>query len=154
MNRKKKFKFYKRLNYHDNEIYLVINRTIDSVPDLNRVPEYDFDICLIETGEAVGRCSLRVGMNDNLYYGGNIGYSVYNRYRGNRYAMKASLLLFQLAKRHSMERLIITCNPDNIASSRTCDLLGAKYLETVDIPTDNEMYMIGDRKKMIYEVII
>ena len=137
--KKRRFKFFTRLNLHDDEIYLTLVNTVIDDADFGNIPIYRFDICLIETGEPVGRCELRVGSNDTIYYAGNIGYSVYMKFRGNRYAMKASLLLFQLAKKHSMKKLIITCNPNNIASARTCELLGCRYIETIDIPKDNIM---------------
>ena len=38
-------------------------------------------------------------------------------HRGHHYAGKACKLLFQLAQRHGMEYVIITCNPDNYPSS-------------------------------------
>ncbi len=31
------------------------------------------------------------------------------------------------------------CDPTNAASSKTCELAGGKYIETVDIPEDNEI---------------
>ena len=150
----KRFKFVRKLNLYSDEIYLALQRTIDADSELGMVPVYIFDICLIATDERAGSCELRVGYNDSIYYTGNIGYTVFMKHRGNRYAMKACLLLFELAKKHNMKKLIITCNPDNAASAKTCDLLGAKYITTVDIPPDNIMYILGDRQKMIYEVIL
>ena len=47
----------------------------------------------------MGRCALRIGYNDSLYYVGHIGYSVYEKYRGHHYAAKACKLLFLLAKK-------------------------------------------------------
>ena len=55
----------------------------------------------------MGVCDLRIGHNDNVYYGGNIGYSIGEAYRGHHYAAKACLLLFELAKKHNLEYVII-----------------------------------------------
>ena len=63
----------------------------------------------------MGKIDLRIGHNGNVYYGGNIGYSVDKKYRGHHYAGKACLLLFELAKKHHMDYLIITCVPDNFS---------------------------------------
>ena len=49
-----------------------------------------------------------------------------------------------------MDYLIITCVPANLASSRTCELAGGKFLEIADIPTDNNMYLEGKRQVKIY----
>ena len=71
-------------------------------------------------------------------------------YRGRHYAAKACALLFCLAKKHDMDYLIITCQPSNRASARTCELAGGTYIETADIPEDNEMYAEGKRQVMIF----
>ena len=62
----------------------------------------------------------------------------------------ACKLLFRQAKKHDMTYLIITCDPTNKASSRTCELAGGAYIETTAIPEDNEMYEEGKREVMIY----
>ena len=46
-----------------------------------------------------------------------------------------------------MSRLWITCNPDNLASRRTCERLGAKLVETVPIPKTHTFYQRGERAK-------
>ena len=83
-------------------------------------------------------------------YGGHIGYGVLPRYRGHRYAARACKLLFPLARRHGLNPLWITCNPDNIASRRTCELAGGKLVEIVDLPEDIDMYQAGERQKCRY----
>lgn len=45
-----------------------------------------------------------------------------------------------------MECVIITCDPANIASSKNCQIAGGEYLETIDIPEDNEMHLDGLRQ--------
>ena len=90
-------------------------------------------------------------MNDMLYYAGNIGYHVYERYRGNGYAYKACLELFKIAKNvYHMDKLIITCSPDNIASKKTLIKLGGQLLETCDVPKDHWLYLRGETVKEIY----
>ena len=58
--------------------------------------------------------------------------------------------MFRQAKKHRMAYVIITCEPANRASARTCELAGGKYLETAPIPQDNEMYAEGKRQVMIW----
>lgn len=133
----------------DEEIYLDLVKTTSTDPDKNWLPAYYFTIRL-KSGEKIGYCDLRIGYNQNVYYGGNIGYGVHTNFRGHHYAGKACRLLFLLAKKHGMDYLIITCDPDNIASRRTCEYVGGILQEIVDLPEENDMYQEGARQKCIY----
>ncbi len=138
----------------NDEIILRLHKTAPADHEKGYVPAYYFDICSARTGRVMGRCDLRIGHTENLYYGGNIGYSVQEEYRGRHYAGKACLLLFALAKLHGLEYLYITCNPENIASRKTCEYVGGVLEAIVDLPSDNEMYKKGDRRKCIYKVLL
>jgi predicted acetyltransferase len=91
-----------------------------------------------------------LGETSTLDLAGHIGYAVYLPYRGHHYAAKACVLLFQEAKRFGMQRLIITCNTDNVASYRTCELAGCTFIKTEIVPKDHELYLQGDREKAIF----
>lgn len=136
-------------NLKTDEIALKLDHTCEANPEKQWVPAYYFNICLPD-GTAIGYCDLRIGYNAKLYVGGNIGYGIDEPYRGHRYAAKACKLLFGLAKRHGLDYVIITCQPDNIASARTCEIAGGRFLEIVDIPEDNEMYAEGKCKVRVY----
>ena len=141
--------FYDTHDLRDEEIFLCLKRTCDAEPEKQWVPAYYFDICLL-SGETIGYCDLRIGHNEKTYVGGNIGYGIDEAFRGNRYAAKACRLLFQLAKKHGMEYLIITCVPTNAPSARTCELAGGRFIEIVDVPEFSEMYAEGKRKVKVY----
>ena len=141
--------FYDTSDLKTEEIFLRLTRTCEAQPEKRWVPTYYFDICAPD-GTKIGYCDLRIGHNDKTYIGGNIGYGISEPYRGHHYAAKACALLFRLAKKHGMEYLIITCQPSNKASSRTCELAGGVYLGTAGIPEDNEMYAEGKRQVMVY----
>ncbi len=113
------------------------------------LPSLVYDIIQNSDQKAVGRCDLRIGMNDYMYYMGNIGYVVYPPYRGNRYATRATLLLFEIAKEY-MDTCIITCNPDNIASIRTCEYAGCDFIKEVEVPADHELIRQHEYVKRIY----
>ncbi len=104
--------------------------------------------------DVIGQIDIRIGHNSNTFYGGNIGYGVDVDYRGNGYASKAVRLLLEVAKMHHMEKLIITCNPENTASRKTAEKAGATLLKIVDLPEDNDMYKTGERQKCIYEILV
>ncbi|MBQ8095109.1 MAG: GNAT family N-acetyltransferase [Clostridia bacterium] len=141
--------FYSVDDLNDGEISLRLIRTSDAQPERRWLPAYYFEICLRD-GEKIGQCDLRIGHNDKTYIGGNIGYAIDEAYRGHHYAAKACRLMIHQAQKHLMDYLIITCDPSNTASSRTCELAGGRYMETVPIPMDNEMYREGKRQVMVY----
>lgn len=85
-------------------------------------------------------------------YAGHIGYTVEPPHRGRRYAARSVALLVRLARRHEMSTLWITCDPDNAASRRTCELTGAELVEIVDVPRDDEIYREGSRQKCRYRL--
>ena len=142
-------KFYPVEDLKNDLIRLELVRTGDAQPEKRWLPAYYFDICLPD-GTKIGYCDLRIGHNDKTYIGGNIGYGIDEAYRGHHYAAEACALLFRLAQKHGMDYLIITCDPLNRASARTCELAGGQYIETAAIPEDNEMYAEGKRQAMIW----
>lgn len=133
----------------NEEIYLRLDRRAEGDPEKGWVPAYHFSICLPD-GTAVGHCDLRIGHNQKLYYGGNIGYGVDEPYRGHHYAGKACKLLFELAQKHDLGYVYITCNVTNAASARTCEYAGGRLVATEELPEDNDMYAEGIRQVKIY----
>lgn len=134
----------------NDEIQLLLEKTVDGDEKRNWGLAYHFFICTLN-GAKMGQCDLRIGYNDNLYYGGHIGYTVFPEHRGNHYADKACLLLFQLAVKHNMEYLYITCNPDNYASKKACEYAGGTLLEIAELPEGNDMRDNGKFEKCIYK---
>ena len=133
----------------NDEIFLRLDRTAEADPARGWVPAYHFTICLPD-GTPAGKCDLRIGYCQKLYFGGHVGYTVFPAYRGHHYAGKACLLLFELARKHGMEYLYITCNVTNPASARTCEYAGGKLVAIEDVPEDNEMYKDGIRQVRVY----
>ncbi len=133
------------------EIDLVLLETREAVPEKEYLPCYVFDICIHGSEIKAGIISLRVGYNRNIHYGGNIGYGIFEEFRGHHYASKACLLLKDLAVSHGHDHLIITCDPDNIASRRTCEYIGSELLEIVNLPEWTEMFQMGKKIKCRYK---
>ena len=139
----------------DGVIHLVCTSKRPAVPEKKYVPSYDFVIC--KGSEKVGEISLRIGYGgfgpdeSSLYYGGQIGYGVDERYRGNGYAVRACQLLLPVAKAHGMIKLLITNNVTNTASKRVCEKLGARFVRTVRLPEWTDLYKSGSRFNNIYE---
>jgi len=145
--------FYETKDLQNHELKLTLLEARPADPVRGLVPMYRFAICRLD-GTAVGALDFRLGKDTLLYYAGQIGYRVEAPYRGNHYAEKAVTLLFPLAEKHGYDHLLITCNPDNTPSRRTCERLGGILLEIADLPEDTDMYARGERKKCIFRVNI
>lgn len=144
------FNWLRKKRITDGEIELVLAaRSKDPDPD-GWGSAFVYDILELASGKIIGRCDLRLGETPTLYIGGNIGYTVYVPYRGNHTAAKACMLLFEVARGMGLKRLIITCNPDNIASYKTCQRCGCVLKEIVPVPVNHELYAQGDREKAIF----
>lgn len=124
-------------------------KRFDADPTKNLVPSIIYDVVLGD--DVIGKLSLRLGDNENIYFGGHLGYTIYEAYRGHGYAYQACELLREVASDEGFSHLIITCNPDNMPSIRTCEKLGAELIEEVDVPEHNDMYHRGEHKKLRFK---
>jgi predicted acetyltransferase len=137
------------------EVDLVVDRLVPADLAKKWQPAYDLRITLPGQNQKAGQVNLRLGYPENLVcYGGHLGYSVEPSFRGHRYAAKACELTRQIFTAHQMKVVWITCNPDNIASIRTCEILGCELVETVNLPNNLDMYEKGERQKHRYRWII
>lgn len=136
----------------DGELFLSM---LGTTPDDSKhyVHTYHFGIFLDGVPEMVGDIDLRVNNERDLVrYAGHIGYAVDPLFRGRQLASRSLRLLFPLARRHGFRELWITCDPENIASQRTCLRAGAVWHETVEIPPRHELYALGLRQKHRYRL--
>ena len=145
--------FFKDIDLHDDELKLVLRETKEAIPERKHVPAYCFDIALLD-GTVVGNCSLKIWHTPVIWFAGNIGYEIYEPYRGHRYASKACRLLYPLAIRHNLDYLIITCNVSNAASERSIQLAGGMFIAEQDVPEDYEQYRKGSKRVRIYKVLL
>jgi tagatose 1,6-diphosphate aldolase len=137
----------------DGDLRLLLAARVPADRAKGYVPAYEFAMTEGASGAPVGRIALRLGASDFLVrYAGQIGYGVDEPYRGRHYAARSCRLLVPLARAHSFEELWITCNPDNLASRRTCELAGAELVEIVALPEDCDMYERGERFKCRYRL--
>jgi tagatose 1,6-diphosphate aldolase len=135
----------------DGDLELALSEHTPFNPATGWVPGYRFDMRC--QGMHAGNISLRVANTPEVVlYLGHIGYGVEEAYRGRHYAARACQLLLPLARQHRLDPLWITCNPDNWASRRSCELAGATLIETVDVPPDNALYQRGEKRKCRYRL--
>jgi len=147
------FTFYDPGRLVDSDLALALAAAYPGDARRGYVPAYRFKMTLAGQKQEIGRIELRVGNTDHIVlYAGHIGYRVLPMYRGYHYAARSCALLLPLARRHGLNPLWITCNPDNYASRRTCELAGATFVEIVDLPEDVDMYQMGERQKCRYRL--
>jgi predicted acetyltransferase len=147
---KKEFTFLEPGKLTDDELELVLVEKTHADKKKGYFPAYQFEMRNAKTAETMGHINLRIGNNENTKYGGHVGYGVGEKFRGKRYAARSLKLLFSLAKKHGINPLWITCNPENTPSRKTCELAGGKLVEIVDLPEYNDQYQRGERKKCRY----
>ncbi len=115
------------------------------------VPAVYYDILRHSDKEKVGTTDLRLSIEGDMYYYGNIGYNILPSYRGNYYAYYACRLLFLIAKKEfDMNELIITCSPENKASYKTLKKLNGELIELVEVPKNHYLYLQGEKTKYIF----
>ena len=126
---------------------LVLEEFINTHLIKGMVPYYIYNI-IVDNIE-VGRVIYRVGNDNECYFDGHIGYSVYDEYQGNNYAYKACLLLKDIIDK---DYVYISCAPHNIASKKTIEKLGADLIEKTYIPSSlKKFYSEDEYEKLIYK---
>lgn len=145
------FRFLNPGRLVEGDLSLVLEEQSLGDPARGICPSYTLRMVHVPRGFAMGRISLRIGHQPSIVlYAGHIGYTVHPPSRGHHYAARSCRLLLPLARAHGLTELWITCNPDNWASRRTCELTGARFVEIVDLPTETDMYQRGERQKCRY----
>lgn len=113
------------------------------------VPYYHFRI-LHSDGTDVGHINFRVGDTDHVrLYAGHIGFQIHESSRGHAYAEAACRALGPYIRSVHPE-VVITCDPENHASRRTIERLGARFLEELAVPPTDVAYRGGARRKRRY----
>src|SRR5437870_2613594 len=149
---KQPFRFLRAGKLVEGDLELVLTRKIPADPIKRYVPAYHFEMRHPGRKTVLGSIRLRIGSALALRYGGQIGYGVRRRFRGHRYAARSCRLLLPLARAHGLKAVWLTLDPKNFPSQKTCEILGAKYVETDRIPKTHKMYAEGERYKRRYRV--
>ena len=101
-------------------------RGVNLKPD--RVPENEF--WLVDDGKIVARSKLRHRLNPALEHeGGHIGYGVRPSERQKGYGTLILKLTLEKAKDLGLDKVLLTCDTDNIASAKIIEKNGGKLAE-------------------------
>ena len=130
--------FFRRLRpqFSDGVIDLAPVYLGEPDSDMGFGKTYDYIILPHGQKREAGRISLRLGESPCVYYFGHIGYHVDPPFRGRHYARRACALLRPMAEAAGKRSVVITTDPDNIPSRRTCEGLGCVLERVVDVPKE------------------
>jgi predicted acetyltransferase len=120
--------------------------------DLSRgfVPSFQFRIFAAD-GCNVGHINFRVGDTEHVRTcAGHLGFEIAERFRGHGYARQACLALAPFVRLVS-GTVTLTCDPDNVASRRVIERLGAHFVDEIDVPVHDPHYQRGSRIKRRYK---
>jgi predicted acetyltransferase len=86
-----------------------------------------------EGDTVIGFLMLRHELNEFLRtVGGHIGYSIRPSYRRRGHASRALGLALERARELSIDRVLVTCDDDNVASARTIESRGGIQEDVLD----------------------
>ena len=84
-----------------------------------------------EEDRILGFLAIRHDLNDFLFnYGGHIGYSVRPSRRGQGHASRALALAVRRSAELGLDRVLLTCDEENLASARTIERNGGVHEDT------------------------
>jgi len=90
---------------------------------------------ITEGDQVVGFLSFRRELNDHLRrFGGHIGYSVIPSRRREGIVREALRLVLRLAGSDGYDRVMLTCDDDNVGSIRTIEGAGGELEDVIDAP--------------------
>ena len=105
-------------DYHDFDNY-INNLEIKEAKD-NKVPSSTFFLLDIDRNKLIGACNIRHYLNDDLMFdGGHIGDGIRPSERRKGYATKMIELALIECKKLGIDKVLITCDKDNIGSAKS-----------------------------------
>ena len=125
-----------RVEYSDGVIALIPLHIGTPNREFGFGHEQVWKITLHNEQQEIGQISYRDGESRCVYYYGHIGYHIDPPYRGHHYAARACKLLQGEIRLSGKTSVVITCDPDNEASRKTCCRLGCLFERVADVPED------------------
>ena len=136
-----------RAEYSDGVIDLIPIHIDPPDPELQFGHEQIWRITEHNSRREIGQISYRDGESRCVFYYGHIGYHIDPPWRGNHYAARACQLLKTEICMSGKSSVVITCDPENEASRKTCERLGCMLEGIVSVPEDlQKKYEINNRK--------
>ena len=114
--------------------------------DINKLPSHyvpSYNYFFVDDDKFIGEIHIRVKLTDNLLkYGGHIGYAINPKYWNQGYGTKLLELGLEKAKRLIEEdRILVTCDDDNIGSYRIIETNGGILENKVENTDEDEIFL-------------
>ena len=135
---------------HNDQIALRLTNYELSDAECGIEDGYLFHIYKRHSLRKIGYISLRLGESPGLYYLGHIGYRIDEPFRGHGFASQACRLLTPVMRRENLLSVVITTDPDNWASRRTCEKIGCVLESVVPVPEEFRIMCSGSPAKCRY----
>lgn len=124
-----RWKFEMLEEHFDEFVQMLLEDETD--PVAGRVPQTAF--WLIVDGEYAGRIDIRHSLTESLEkFGGHIGYDIRPKFRKKGYGTLQLKLALPHAWALGLERVLITCDDDNIGSIKIIETNGGVLQDKVD----------------------
>lgn len=109
---------------------------IEAASDINRIPagfvKSDTYVMKDGNGRIIGMSSLRHRLTEGLLVGGgNIGYGIRPSERNKGYGTKQLALVLEKCRELGLEKVLITCDGDNIASAKVAENNGGMLWDEI-----------------------
>lgn len=135
------------------QLWLVFDKIVPEDKDKGLVPFYHFRIALPD-GSDIGYINFRVGDIPHIMNtAGHIGYEIKEQFRGHAYSYHACCALLPFVSK-TYPSVIMTANPENNASIKIIERLGANFIEETIVPPEDPSYKNGARIKRKYELVL
>ena len=112
--------------YNPDEVD-VIKKFMDN-RNSNKLPEgwvSSYDYFIVDDDKFIGRISIRTKLTPSLLnLGGHIGYGIHPKYWKMGYGTQALKLGLEVAKNLNIDRVLLTCDDDNIGSYKIIEKNG------------------------------
>ena len=127
---------HNRAEYSDGVIDLIPIHITPPSRELGFGHEQVWRITIHNERREIGQISYRDGESRCVYYYGHIGYHIDEQFRGNHYAYRACTLIENEIRLSGKTSVVITCDPENEASRKTCLRLGCLFERIAEVPDD------------------
>jgi len=111
------------LNFHQNDFHVFLEKTLKDRLGIDLgdfVPATTYFLMGDHNDRILGAISIRHRLNDDLLFrGGNIGYGIRPSERRKGFAAQMLSLAIDKCREMEFEKVLVTCNQDNIGSAKT-----------------------------------
>ncbi|MCH2547995.1 MAG: GNAT family N-acetyltransferase [Alphaproteobacteria bacterium] len=135
------------------KVHLLSRKVVPENKEKGLSPYYHFRIHLLD-GADIGHINFRIGETSHIINtAGHIGYEIKPQFRGHSYSYYACLAILPFVK-SMYSSIILTSDPDNIASIKIIEKLGSTYLNEVQVPRNDPAYGSGAQAKQRYKLFL